>query len=203
MKHLFLALGAMVLVLTGAGCAASNVVSVITGNDGVIEGKWKLAFDLPEGWVQVEGYAQPNKEVPTLSQDVNHTMGMITLQSTSKPIARTTTPAESIPKDAYVTADYTKIDVDFLDPRRSIPKDATDLGNGFFRASPVANDCTPGSCTTTYYLKTVDNVKYMFTVWQVDQEPAVAEKVILSAKPVARFTDTVPTGSAGDVKTAE
>lgn len=198
---LLLSLGALVLLLTGAGCA-SNIVSSITGNDAV-EGKWKLAFDLPEGWVQVAGYAQPNEKLPTLSQDVNHTMGMVTLQSTEKPIARTTKPADSISKESYVMEDYTKIDVDWLDSRRSIPKDATDLGNGFWKAAPVASDCQPGSCTTTYYLQTEAGEKYMFTVWQVGQEPSVAEAVILSAKPVTEFTDTVPPVEVGEVKTKE
>lgn len=201
MKRLLLSLGAAVLLLTGAGCA-SNIVSSITGG-GAVEGKWKLAFDLPSGWVQVAGYAQPNEELPTLSQDVNHTMGMVTLQSTEKPIARTTKPAESISSESYVTSNYTKIDVDWLDARRSVPKDATDLGNGFWKAVPVANDCTPGSCTTTYYLQTEAGEKYMFTVWQVGQELSAAEAVILTARPVTVFTDSVPTATVGDVKTAE
>lgn len=201
MKRLFLSIGAAVLLLTGAGCA-SNIVSSITGG-GSVEGKWKLAFDLPSGWVQIAGYSQPSEVLPTLSQDVNHTMGMVTLQSTEKPIARTSTPDASIAAESYVTSNYTKIDVDWLDARRSIPKDATDLGNGFWRAAPVANDCVPGSCTTTYYLQTESGEKYLFTVWQVGQEPSVAEAVILSAKPVTVFTDSVPAATIGDVKTAE
>ncbi len=200
MKRLLFSLGAAVLLLTGAGCA-SNIVSSIGG--GNVEGKWKLAFDLPSGWVQVEGYAQPNKELPTLSQNVNHTMGMITLQSTEKPIARTTTPAESIAVESYVTTNYTKIDVDWLDSRRSVPKDATDLGNGFFRAAASTEPCDPGSCTTSYYLKTDAGEKYLFTVWQNGQDISVAEKVILSAKPVTVFTDTVPVVTVGGVKTSE
>ncbi len=201
MKRLLFSLGAAVLLLTGAGCA-SNIVSSISGG-GNAEGKWKLAFDLPSGWVQVEGYAQPNTELLTLSQEVNHTMGMITLQSTDKPIARTTTPDASIATEGYVTSNYTKIDVDWLDARRSVPKDATDLGNGFWKAAPVADDCAPGSCTTTYYFKTEAGEKYLFTVWQSGQELSVAEKVILSAKVVTKFTDTVPAATVGDVKATE
>jgi hypothetical protein len=43
----------------------------------------------------------------------------------------------------------------------------------------------------------------MFTVWQNGQDISVAEAVILSAKPVTVFTDTVPAASVGDVKTGE
>ncbi|MEK7632919.1 MAG: hypothetical protein AAB473_03955 [Patescibacteria group bacterium] len=201
MKRLLLSISAAVLLLTGAGCT-SGIVSSITGGNAV-EGKWKLAFDLPSGWVEVVGYAQPNESLPTLSQDVNHTMETVSLQSTDKPIARTTTPVDTISKEGYVSTDYTKIDVDTLDSRRSIPKDATDLGSGFWKAAGVANDCKPGSCTTTYYLQTSSGEKYMFTVWQVGQEASVAEAVILSAKPVTSFTDTVPAATASDVKTNE
>lgn len=201
MKRLLLSLGAAVLLLTGAGCA-SNIVSSITGG-GAVEGKWKLAFDLPSGWVQVGGYAQPNTELPTLSQDVNHTMGMISLQSTDKPVARTTTPTASIAADSYVTSNYTKIDVDWLDARRSVPKDATDLGNGFFKAAASTKPCDPGSCTTTYYFQTTSGERYMFTVWQNGQDISIAEKVILSAQPVTAFTDTVPAAAVGDVKMTE
>jgi len=168
-----------------------------------VESKWKLAFDLPSGWVQVAGYAQSNTKLPELSQDVNHTMEMVSLQSTEKPIARTTSPADSIAKESYVTANYTKIDVDRLDTRRSVPKDATDLGNGFFKAAAKTAACDPGSCATTYYFQTESGEKYMFTVWQVDQDASVAEAVILSAKPVTKFTDTVPAGTVGEVKTTE
>ncbi len=200
MKQFFLSIGAAVLLLTGAGCS-SGIVSSITGGTDSVEGKWDLAFNLPDGWVQVAGYAQPNTKLPELSQDVNHTMEMISLQSTSKPIVRTTVPDASIAVGGYVTTNYTKIDVDTLDSRRSIPKDATDLGNGFWKAVPAADDCKPGSCTTTYYFKTTDGAKYMFTVWQNGQELSVAESVILSAKVVTKFTDTVPAATAGAVTT--
>lgn len=199
MKRLLFAIGASVLLLTGAGCS-SGIVSSITGN-GAVEGKWDLAFNLPSGWVQVDGYAQPNTEIPTLSEDVNHTMGMITLQSTNKPIARTTTPDATLTADSYVTTNYTKIDVDTLDPRRSIPKDATDLGHGFWKASASTKPCDPGSCTTTYYFQTPAGDKYMFTVWVNGQAPDAAEAVILSAKVVTKFTDTVPAATTGSVTT--
>jgi len=200
MKRLLLTIGASVLLLTGAGCS-SGIVSSITGGSDSVEGKWDLAFNLPSGWVEVAGYAQPNTELPVLSQDVNHTMEMVSLQSTNKPIARTTTPAATIAADSYVTSNYTKIDVDTLDTRRSIPKDATDLGNGFFKAAANTKPCDPGSCTTTYYLKTTDGAKYMFTVWQNGQELSAAESVILSAKVVTKATDTVPAATTGSVTT--
>lgn len=200
MKRFLFSLGAAAMLLVGAGCS-SSVLSSITG--GGVEGKWDLAFTLPSGWVEVAGYAQPNTELPTLSEDVNHTMEMISLQSTNKPIARTTTPAASIAAESYVSSNYTKIDVDTLDSHRSIPKDATSLGNGFWKAAPSTKACEPGSCTTTYYLQTSEGAKYMFTVWQNGQDISVAEAVILSAKPVTVFTDTVPAASVGDVKTGE
>lgn len=199
MKRLLFAIGASALLLTGAGCS-SGIVSSITGT-GAVEGKWDLAFNLPSGWVQVDGYAQPNTEVPTLSEDVNYTMEMITLQSTNKPIARTTTPDATLAADSYVTTNYTKIDVDTLDPRRSIPKDAADLGNGFWKAAASTKPCNPGSCTTTYYFQTPTGDKYMFTVWQNGQEISAAEAVILSAKIVTKFTDTVPAATTGSVTT--
>lgn len=200
MKKFFLTLSATVLLLTGAGCS-SGIVSSITGETDSVEGKWDLAFTLPSGWVEVAGYPQPNTELPTLSQDVNHTMEMITLQSTNKPIARTTKPNASILSENYASSNYTKIDVDTLDSHRSIPKDAADLGNGFWKAAASTKPCDPGSCTTTYYLKTADGAKYMFTVWQNGQELSVAESVILSAKVVTKFTDTVPAATAGSVTT--
>lgn len=200
MKRLLFAVGATVLLLTGAGCS-SGIVSSITGGDDSVEGKWDLAFSLPSGWVEVAGYAQPKTSADTLSQDVNHTMEMISLQSTDKPIARTTTPEASVPVESYVTSNYTKIDVDTLDSHRSIPKDATDLGNGFFKAAASTKPCDPGSCTTTYYYKTPAGDKYMFTVWVNGQSTDAAEAVVLSAKVVTKFTDTVPAATTESVTT--
>ncbi len=201
MKRLLFSFGAAVLLLTGAGCLSSFTSGTADSADPT--GKWKLDFDLPSGWVEVVNYPQPLKTAVTLSKDVNHTMGVITLQNTDKAIARTTTPEASVPTDSYVTANYTKIDVDWLDSRRAIPKDATDLGNGFYKAAASTEPCDPGSCTTSYYFKTDAGEKYLFTVWQNGQDISVAEPVILSAKVVTEFTDTAPSAAVGDVKTNE
>lgn len=186
MKKLLLSLGAVAVLLTGAGCSVPGA-----SNSAGVEGKWNLAFDLPSGWTEVASYPTPNKVAVTPSTDVNHTMTTVVLQSTDKAIVRSGTPDAAVAVDSYVASNYTKIDVDRLDARRSIPKDAKDLGNGFFKAAAVAE-----SDRSTYYFKTSTGEKYQFTVWVNGQDASVAESVILSSEPVTVFTDTVPPVSA-------
>lgn len=201
MKHFFLSFVVGFLVLAGAGCAASNIFSSLSGSD-VVEGKWRLAFDLPPGWVMVKEYDSPRKEAVTPSQDVTHDLATILLQSTEKAIVDHGTPGATVSTDTYVTSNYTEIRVDKLDTRRVIPSDATDLGKGFSYAEGK------------YYYQTESGEKYQFTVTASYENSvegydalndSTVKAIVLSARPVTKYTDTQAAGSvdSGDVKTNE
>lgn len=177
MKQFFLAFTAIVLVLTGAGCAASNLWSSMSGSENV-EGPWRLAFDLPEGWVMVKEYDEPRNEAITPSQTVSHDLETIILQSTEKAIVESGTPKDSVSAETYVTSEYTMIRVDRLDARRVIPSNAEDLGNGFSVAEGK------------YYFQTSSGEKYQCVVTNNGGDENLAKTIILSAKLVTVFTDT-------------
>lgn len=165
-----------VFVLAGAGCAASGVLSSLSG-DSNVEGKWKLAFDLPEGWVMVKEYDEPRTSAVTPSQEVTNDISTIILQNTSKAIVEGGLPQDSVSPDTYVTSAYTMIRADRLDPRRIIPKDAENLGNGFFLAEGK------------YYFQSSTGEKYQFVVTNNGGSEEMAKAIILSAKVVTVFTD--------------
>jgi hypothetical protein len=190
MKNLFSALAISVFVLAGAGCAASNFVSSIVGG-GNVEGPWRLAFDLPEGWVMVKEYDEPRENVVTPDQNVTHDLPTVLLQSTSKAIVQGGTPdVATVPAETYVTKEYAVIRVDRLDERRIIPKDAEDLGNGFSYAEGK------------YYFVSSSGEKYQFVITSDDNDLTDEKAVILSAQTVTVFTDA-PADATAEVQTNE
>lgn len=196
-KRLFGSLMLGVMLLAGGGCSSGSTT---------VEGKWRLAFNLPEGWAMVKEYNEPRKEVVTPSQDVTHDLPTVIIQSTSKAIARTSTPEATISTDTYVASNFSKIVAYKLDDRRKIPSSATDLGNGYYQDTDAANVCTGDNiCRATFYYVTSNEEKYQFTVYTNMQSTDAARAVILSAQPVTSFTDTAPAASAtsSDVQTNE
>jgi hypothetical protein len=190
MKKLFSALALSGVVLVGGGCAASNIVSSIVNGDAV-EGKWRLAFDLPENWVMVREYDKPREEAVTPRQNVTRDLPTILLQSTDKSIVQGGTPdVEKVPAETYVTADYSIIRVDRLDERRVIPKDAEDLGNGF------------STSEGKYYFVSSSGEKYQFVITSDDEDLTDEIAVILSATTVTVFTDA-PAEPTAEVQTNE
>lgn len=182
-----LMLGAM--LLAGGGCSSSSQTATV-------EGKWRLAFALPEGWAMVKEYNEPRKETVTPDQNVTHDLSTVIIQSTSKAVARTSTPATTVPADTYVSSNFTKIVAYKLDPRRNIPSSATDLGNGFSQDTDVANVCTGDNvCRATFYYVTPNDEKYQFTVYTNMQSTDAARAVILSAQPVTSSTDSAASGA--------
>jgi len=144
----------------------------------------------------VKEYDEPRKEIVMPDQNVTHDLPTVIIQSTSKAVARTSTPLETLPDDTYVTSNFTKIVVYKLDPRRNIPSSATDLGNGFSQDTDAANVCTGDNvCRATFYYVTANDEKYQFTVYTNMQSTDAARAVILSAQPVTSFTDTVESGT--------
>ncbi len=190
MKKLFSALAIGVMVLAGGGCAASNFVSSIVG-DANVEGKWRLAFDLPEGWVMAKEYDEPRDTVVTPDQNVTHDLATVVLQSTEKAIVEGSRPdAATVPENTYVVANYSSIRVDRLDERRIIPKDAEDLGNGF------------STSEGKYYFVSPSGEKYQFVITSDDKDLSDEIAVILSAKTVTAFTDA-PADATAEVQTNE
>lgn len=190
MKKLFSALAIGSMVVMGGGCAASNVISSIVGND-TVEGKWRLAFDLPDGWVMVTEYDEPRENVVTPDQGVTHDMPTVILQSTEKAIVQGSAPdAALVPVETYVTRDYSSIRVDRLDARRIIPKDAEDLGNGF------------STSEGKYYYVSLSGEKYQFVITTDDKDLTDEIAVILSAEIVTVFID-VPEEAMAEVQTNE
>lgn len=129
----------------------------------VVEGPWTLAFTLPEGWEMVRPY---NAEKPN-------------------------PPAEIKKDDSEVWLEVSKddrISVIHLDPRRVLPREAEDLGNGFIKYDPCVYDedkesCMKGEPDAEYYLQTSEG-KYHFKVMVQERSLAEAEKIVLSAKRV-------------------
>jgi hypothetical protein len=190
MKKLFSALAIGGMVLMGGGCAATNVVSSIIGNDKV-EGRWLLAFDLPEGWVMVMEYDEPRESVVTPDENVTHDLATVIVQSTDKAIVQGGTPdTATVPVETYVTKEYASIRVDHLDARRIIPADAQDLGNGF------------STSEGRYYFVSSSGEKYQFVITSDDNDLTEEIAVILSAKTVTVFTDT-PAEPTAEVQTNE
>lgn len=190
MNKLFSALALSSVVLLGGGCAASNIVSSIIGNNDV-EGKWRLAFDLPEGWVMVTEYDEPRENVVIPDQNVTRDLPTVILQSTDKAIVESGTPdAAKVPAETYVVRDYASIRVDRLDTRRVIPTDGEDLGNGF------------STSEGKYYYVSASGEKYQFVITSDDKDLTDEIAVILSAVTVTDFTDT-PAEPTVEVQTNE
>lgn len=178
-----LLLGFATLTLLGAGCAG-----VLTGKP--VTGEWALAFDMPEGWVMVQPY-QASATPINIDGDIEATDSEVYVQSTS---AHILTGGVGIEEDRaslfgdYLTYDdsWTQIQVLRLDPRRVIPGEAEDLGDGFFKETlcEEGGECTQyGASRFVYYLKT-EGTNYKFTVLSSNADMTDAEEVILSAQVV-------------------
>lgn len=179
-----------VLVLMGAGCA--NSLPLVGGSD-TVEGKWRLAFNLPEGWAMLKDYDEPiNKEIVP-SEDVTRDLSDIIVQSTSKAIVGGgIKPDSDIGTDTYVSSGFAKIHVFRLDERRIVPSEANDLGEGWYsvKLCEEGEDCTIyGQYNYDYYLVTESGAKYKFNITTNDFDVQSAIDVIMSAKEVTDFTD--------------
>ncbi len=180
MKKLFALLG--VLLLVGGGCLSLGKL----GNDKVVAGDWHLAFDLPSGWVMVVPYQTPNTEPVVPSQAVDRDNNEVYLQTTDKAIViGGIAPEAEVPAETYVTlSGQTQIRVSQLDPRRVVPSEAEDLGDGFFKLKmcEAGEDCQLGGRSNyDYYFKT-DSANYKFIVYGDDTK--LAEDIISSAEVV-------------------
>lgn len=166
MKKLLFALVGVVLL--GAGCFGGKTV----------EGDWWLAFDLPNGWVMTQDYAVRNEDTDQFSLDVSREDAEVVLQSTDQPIL--------FVNGEYSTNDFSRIRVLQLDQSRIIPRDAEDLGDGFFKEDMCATD-EGENCGEygqfRYYLET-ETAKYQFIVEHAGDTANETEDVILSAQPV-------------------
>ncbi|HRH32118.1 MAG TPA: hypothetical protein PLK06_02210 [bacterium] len=187
MKKLVLVLG--LLVAVGAGCVSLGKL----GGQKVVEGKWLLAFDLPSSWMMTVPYQSPSTKAVVPSDEVERNDNEIYLQSTTKAIV-----LGGVAPDASVSADsYTNlsgnllIKVSQLDPRRVIPSEAEDMGDGFSKVKLCEDggECEIGGrYNYDYYLKT-DTTNYKFVVYGDDINQA--EQIITSAEVVtAAATDT-------------
>ena len=178
-------LAALALVLLGGGCV---------GSPSEVSGKWRLAFDLPEGWVMVKNYRQDSNSVPELSEDVNRNLADVVLQSTSLPVYTGGIALDaSVDANAYAMDDFAFVRAFRIDARRIMPADAEDLGNGWLRVKLCEpdEDCTIyGAHNYTYYYEAPSGDKYMFNITTSGQTADQAITVIMSAEEVAAFTDT-------------
>lgn len=164
MKRIFII--AFALLLIGIGC--SNVEQV--EEEPSVEGDWWLVFDLPEGWVQLPDYTLDFPEKRLLP--IDRTMTDIILQSTDLPIAlEGEEPTDEL--ENYVDDDYTFMRIYRYDPRTSIPEDAEDLGNDFYKH--VRDD----GVIRYYFIG--EHGKYRFYPEQEGHTLDQAEAVILSA----------------------
>jgi hypothetical protein len=85
-------------------------------------------------------------------------------------------PGEEVPAESYISlSDSTQIRVSRLDPRRKVPSEAEDLGDGFFKDN------------ADYYLKT-ETVNYKFILKGQDLD--LATEIVLSAKQVTVPVET-------------
>jgi hypothetical protein len=174
------------LLLLGAGCwnkVQPTAIETVTGN-------WDLAFELPAGWVMVADYDEPIDQQVDLNYEVTGRADVV-LQSIDKPIVMTEdrTPADDIPEDSYVLNEGARIRVIKLDPRRLIPSEAEDIGNGFYKNMLCE---AGGSCTSNnrhnydFYYQSGD-LKYQFKLQATSPELVnQAIDTIMSAKVVTQ-----------------
>jgi len=181
MNKVFLAFAT--LIFLGAGCIPG------IGKVTPVEGKWALAFDLPQGWIMASPYDVNSKK--PVNEGVKRADNAVVVQSTDKKLCYGGITCEDTTAVAPTDKDV-KIYATKLDSRRVIPKDnAEDLGNRFSRVKICEDneDCRIYHAGNyKYYLET-DGDDYEFTY---SGDTATADKVIRSAKVVEKFTD-IPT----------
>jgi len=161
-----LLLGIVALVLVGAGCLPIA--------NKPVNGQWRLAFELPSGWIMVAPYSVPGKseKLSPLDEQVERDDSEIYLQSSNKAICwMSGNCAEGSVSEGE------QIKVSALDAHRVLDlKELKDLGNGFYVRLDKAD---------VYYLIT-DSAKYQFIA--VGKAETFKE-IILSAKVVTHYTD--------------
>lgn len=177
MKRLFL--GLIGLVLIGAGC--------IPVANKPVDGKWRLAFDLPSGWVMVVPYEVPGKgeTLKPLSDGVRRDDSEIYLQSTDKAICWSSGGPCA---EGSVLNEGQQIRVTVLDARRKLDlKELTDLGHGFYlKPGSTAPADGPELLARDIYYFVSDTNTYEF---RYTGDASIVKKVILSAKVVTHYTD--------------
>lgn len=177
-------MGALLLIM-GAGCLSGQ--REVTGD-------WYLAFDLPSDWVMVDDYNNPGSKAVELDYDVDRIDSEVVLQNIDKPIvfSNGVTPEESVPADSYVMTNGTRITVTHLDPRRVVPSEAEDLGDGF---SQVKLCDEGGECQRDgahnyeyYFVQDANKFKFQVSTHAENKQTAIAEaeSIIRSAKLVTQ-----------------
>lgn len=187
------------VILMGAGCAGAGGGSVDVDEQPLARGAWQVLFDLPENWVMVAPYDVDDNVPPAMTDwDANE----VVIQSTGKLILRTSGGTEeNTEKDPSMVeqGDAVKITVRRIDPRRVVPSEAEDLGNGLRRVvdcDPAVAESPCTSLQSTYYFTVSENryeAKSMIygTTWSA----ADIEQILASAQPTAE-PETVVEGAA-------
>jgi hypothetical protein len=172
-----LLVGFLGLLLVGAGC--------LPVANKPVDGKWKLAFDLPQGWVMVVPYeASGEGKVKPVSDGVRRNDSEVFLQSSNQPICFTS----GGPCKEGAATEGTVISVSAIDSHRALPKNREDLKNGFSRVKLCEDggECQIGNAGNyEYYLET-ETGNYSF---KYNGDAKNVESIIKSAKMVTHFTD--------------
>ena len=179
-----------VLMLMGAGC--TDNLPLVGGED-TVEGKWRIAFELPEGWAMLKDYDLPRNEAVTPSEEVTRDLTDVYIQNTTKAVVTGgIQPEAEVPADTYVTDGFVQIHAFRLDERRVIPSESEDLGDGWYRLKlcEAGEDCTIyGQYHYDYYLVSSSGAKYKFNIVTRGVDPQQAIDVIMTAQEVTTFTD--------------
>ena len=158
-KLLLLMIG---LVLVGAGCGQKTVDS-----------EWRLGFiEADENWHLVSAY-RDRDNLEELQDELDYDSVDAVIQTTPNFIFTGEVPEDTSGYGDFVTEDYIKITMERMDPRRNLPRDAEDIGKGFYKVSE-----------TEYYLELADE-KYRFLVELEGRDASEAEALILSARRAA------------------
>ena len=163
------------IVLLGAGCIGG----------GARDERWTMSFNLPQEWVMYAsgggGY------ISSPSEDITKATGEVILQSTTDAIHTGGSVASNITEyqgQPIRLEDFVAIRAFQLDERRSISKDAEDLGKGFFREKKCEDggNCQANGAYNYVYYYVKGDTKYQFNIITNGNSPEEAIDIILSAK---------------------
>jgi len=162
MKKIFATL--FLVLLVGAGCTGATSTQEDLS-------PWWLTFDLPDDWGMFT-YYKAAKESPNAA-GISRELNDVVIQSSTLPIFL---DGAEVPEDVteFVDEDYSFVRVFRYDSRTSVPDEAEDLGNGFFKEVEEDGD-------VVYYLRGVHG-KYKMILEQEGQEVEDVERIILSAQ---------------------
>ncbi|MFH1711845.1 MAG: hypothetical protein ABH846_01245 [Patescibacteria group bacterium] len=176
---------ALGIILLGAGCLGGGGTDSPDNNDtdtdGTAASNWDLAFDLPEGWIVSSDYSEGS--IMPSAEGISPELTDIVIQSTDKNIMLKEIEDIELSEDQIETESYTRIQVYRYTPRKSVPDNAEDLGNGFYKAEfcKEGDACDVGGRTRyDYYFRTEHNL-FVFLIHQKNQDIQAAEGVILTA----------------------